>query len=209
MTDLRTRPKVVEVQEEQTKTGGHYATRGVAWNIPASAGWHDFPDFSWPFPVSLFAASAKCRKEQDSDLLEFLVGPDTTVGTLTVDAAVGATILDVQQSVIDNIQVGYWVKLTDGTNTDDCGRVLNVDKAGLKITVETATENAFAAATPTYVQQTIKLVYDAELTEGEQVILGASKIGGSYIPANTALRLRYKNSGAQGKRFRFLMEYLY
>lgn len=199
----------VKIQEEQTKTGAHYQTRGIANSIPAVAEWHDFPDFSWPFPVSIFAATAYCRAEQDGDILEFLIGPDTTIGALTVDAAIGTTVLDVQQSVIDNTEVGYFIKLTDGINTDDCGRVLNVDKAGLKITVETATTNAFAAATPTYVQQTVKMLYDAEVSGGQRISLGEAKIGGSYIPANTALRLRYKNSTAAAKRFRFLMEYLY
>jgi hypothetical protein len=200
----------VVIKEEETKTGGHYQAQSFSADVPASTGWSDLLSVSFPIPVNILSATCKCRSSSDKDEVEFLIGQDTTIGAITADVAASATVIDVQQSVIDNIEVGRWVSLTDGTNTDDCGRVLSIDTDNLKITVETATTNSFAAATPTYVKMTVKMAPKIELTDGHLITLGESKIGGSYVPANTTMKLRYNSlDGASGKRFSIILEYLY
>lgn len=202
-------PTEMIIQEEAIKTGGHFQARGIAVDIPAIVGWYDFPDLSWPFPVSVLSADAFAKSENNKDTIEFLVAPDTIVGAVIADVTTSDTILNVQQSVIDNMQLGYWVGLYDGINTDSCGRCLNIDSINSQITVETAPTNAYAAVSPTYVRMTNKMACEIELTEGHRMVLGESKIGGSYLPANTVMRLRYNNRDGVAKRFAFVLEYLY
>ena len=204
--------KIVQIEEESVATGGHFSTETVAFDATAST--TTTHNHSWPMKVSVMSVSINpvisdtAADSQEGDTFEISIAPDTTVGSLTVDAESGATVLDVQQSVVDNIKVGYWVTVTDGTNTDDCGRVLAVDTSAKTITVETATTVAFAAATPTYIKQTVKMVPSFEIGTG-RITMGDDKIGCSSIPANTTARIKYTNNTANQKRARFNVEYLY
>lgn len=207
---LDSAPAEVVVVEENVKTGGHYQTKSIEADVPAGAGWHTLVDHSWPFPISMLSANARIRSNSDKDEIAVLIAPDTVTGTITADVAASATVIDVAQSVIDNVSLGYCLKLSDGTNEDDLGRVVAIDKGAKQVTVETATVNAFAAATPTYVKQTIQMAPHVELTDGHIMSIGESKIGGSHIPANTVIRLRYNNvPGGGTKRFSVCFEYLY
>lgn len=202
-------PEEVVIQEEEIKTGGHFQSHGYKDNIPATSGWYDMPDITWPYPITLLAAEAKAMSANDGDHIEFVVGPDVTVGSISSDVTASDTVINVSQSVLDNVAVGKFICLDDGTNVDDCGRVTAVDKTAGTITVETATANGFAAATPTLVKMTTKMAVNIELSSDHRIALGESKIGGSYVPANTVLRMRYYNQNGSAKSFKFYLEYLY
>lgn len=205
------RDNEILVKEETIKTGGFYQARGLAAGVPSCipGAWHDLVNFSWPIPISLLSAEAKCLSDHSGDKIEFLVAPGTTIGAVTQNIAASDDWIYVQQSVIDNIKVGRWIELVDGTNTDNCGRVLEIDSTNNRIKVETAAAHAFLASTPTYIKMTVKMIYDVELVEGHRLVIGESKIGGSYIPAGTTMVLRYQNNNGQAKRFAFIVEYLY
>jgi len=199
----------VLIEEEHVKTGGHYQAKGWKDNIPASVGWHEFPDISFPYGVNILSAEAYCSPENDGDHFEFQIAPDTIVGNITVDVSASDTIFIVSDSVIENVYVGVHVKLDDGTNIDDCGEIIAIDKNNNQITVETAAVNSFTAATPTNVKMTIFQAKNIHLKNGHRIILGESKIGASYVPANTVMRFRYYNSEAAAKSFDFFFELLY
>jgi len=201
--------KEVSIKEERTKTGGHFQIVTMGGSVPASTGWHDIDDLSFPFAIGVLSACAYVRTANDADQIECLVGPDTTIGTLTQDAASSANVLDVSQTVVDNCYIGAYLKLDDSSNTDDCGRITNVDSVNNQITVETATTNSFLAATPTYVKMTSKLSPGFTLQAGGIFNVGVSRIGTSYIPANTTIRLRYNNNDGLAKTFELHLEYLY
>lgn len=198
----------VVVQEEEVKTGGHYQTKTIKLT-DLTVGWDNDTDISFPFSISLLSAGWVNNSTNAGDEIEIQVAPDTIIGAITSDISSGDTVFDVEQSVIDNIAVGYYVKLDDGTDTDDCGRVTDVDYANNKITVETAATQTFSATTPpTYIKQTIKMVPFVELEGNYITMLGQSKIGGSYIPANTIIRIRYNRKGT-ALDFKMIVEYLY
>ena len=69
--------------------------------------------------------------------------------------------------------------------------------------------SSFTAATPTYVKQTVCMVPKIYLTGVSKFDLGMSKIGASYIPANTDIQVRYNNISATAKTFSIIIEYLY
>lgn len=201
-------PQGIEIKEEATLTGGHYQAQGYVMVIPATSGWQSL-DISFPHPVSLMAAEWNNDSGFATDEVELQVAPDTTTGAITQAVAVNDTVINVASTVTANAQIGYFVKLDDGTNSDDLGCITAIDATAGTITVSTAAANAFAVATPSLIKQTIKMVPAMELDGYGRVVLGEAKIGGSYLPANTTLRARYNNVTATAKRFRFVMEYLY
>lgn len=195
----------VKVQEESVPTGGTFQFQII--DVPSSSvGWTNV-DTSFPIPISILGAQLLVDAENIGDEIEALVGPDTTTGTLASDVAISDTEIVVSQTVIDNVHIGYYLKLDDSVEVDDMGRVIAID--GTTLTMETAAVHAFAAATPTLVKQTVKMVLISKLRKGGRIEIGETKIGASYLPPNVVLRLRYNNIDGTAKNFGVCLEYLY
>lgn len=204
----------VEIVEEFTpsnapRTGGRYQARSWELVIDHAVGTWKSLTVSYPYPISIFSTEWINDSFYDGDIVKVEIAPDTIVGVVTVAATASATEIEVSQTVVDNIRLGYHVSLDDGTNKDDLGRVVGVDKTGLKITVETATVNSFAANA--YVKMTVSFIPHMCLKGSSRVELAKDVVGGSYIGANTPIVVSYQNNeGTQaGKAFSFILEYKY
>lgn len=195
-------PIEVIVVEENIKTGGHYQAQSFKIDID-SDGINQNP-LSFPIPISLLSAKWTCKSAHKDDEIELVVGDGITIGVLTANAVAGATVLDVSQTVIDNTAVGYY--LTIGSQS--CERVIFIDEENLQVTIETAL--VYAENAGQSVKQCIKLFPKGKLPAEGIVNLGDSKIGGSYIPANTIIYASYwRKGGGDADDFIFFMEYLY
>jgi len=118
--------------------------------------------------------------------------------------------INVSSTVIDNIEIGYFVNLFDGVNSDDVGRIIYKDIANSKIYVETNPTNSFSAASPTYVRQSVKMLQDYHLCQASTHIIGSSKIGASHIPTDTLITVSYDNKSTDtDKTFTGRVEFLY
>lgn len=199
----------VEVKEEDVPTGGHYQIKTTPFDCPGPAATTTTEDITYPMPISGLAFGWLSNAEMEGDVVDMCVAPDATVGEITSDVAAPDTVINVQSTVTDKVQVGYYIKLFDGTNTSDCGRCLAVDSGAGTITVETAPGQAFLAATPTNVQMTVYMLKDFEIGPPGRYLAGEAKIGGSYVPANTVIRIIYTNNGANQVRFSPWCELLY
>ena len=199
--------KVLE-EDELKRTQGHYQSRGMEMSIPASTGTHT-ADFSFNYPISLMSMEYVPSATMEGDHFSCLVAPETIVGVVTSDVTASDTVINVSSTVTDNVQLGYLVHLDDLTNKDYVAEVTAIDKAAGTITVATGAVNGFAAATPTYVKQTVIMGIDLRLNGTARVELGSTKIGGSYLPAGAVIRIEYKNDTGTAKTFSAIAEYLY
>ena len=200
-------PNLMEIKEESVSTGGHFQCITKTINTDASS--TSTSNYTWPHPISVLAVYLVTTSVHEGDVVDLTVAPDTTIGVLTADASIGATTLTVSQTVIDNTAVGFWLKLNDGVNQDDLGRVLSVDVVAKTITVENALTHNFATATPSYLIQTVYMMKDYEIGPPWEYVVGESKIGGSYVPANTNIRVVYTNNGLVSKKLVAKIEFLY
>lgn len=196
------------IVEETIPTGGHYRFHQEVMDVASGVGWKSH-DFSFRHCTGLLSGKIDPVADNVGDKVEFIVGPDTVVGAITANVAVDDTVITVQQSVIDNIAVGFLVKINDGTNTDDLGTVMEVDTSALTITVETAAANSFLAATPTYVKMSVLMVSESKLVSTNIIDFGSDKVGASHIAKDVTMRARYYNADGAAKEFAFYMGILY
>lgn len=199
-----------EDPDENRRTGGHFRAKTLAFDVPIGAEWH-YTNFTFPYPISLLSMEYVGINALIDDRILINIAPHTTIGSITSDVTASDTVINVSQTVLDNVEVGYKVELDDGTNVDDLGWVLAKDDIAGTITVETAAVNGFLATTPTLVKQTIPILDEIEIDyTTASITIGATKIGGSYLPANTVIEFGYFNGDASaGKRFRAILEFLY
>lgn len=200
-------PSVVEIEEEKVPSGGHTYMQSIEFDaLPNQITTYVV---TFPIPINVIAAYMEVAVESKGDRVLWEIAPKTTVGVLTGDVAPGSTVLPVSTTVTDNVEIGFLIYLSDGVNLDDVGRVINVDKNLGQITVETPTVNSFAAATPTFVQLTVRYV-DIELGNPGSIAVGTNKIGTAHLPAGTPLHCCYDNKDLSAtKRFVSYVEYLY
>ena len=198
---------IIQVQEETglIKTGGHYKAKGFAHTFPPGESSHEF---SFPYPVALLAAEFNGYASNEGDLMSFVIGEDTTIGAITSAVAVSATDIAVDNTTIENIAVGRYLKLDDGTNTDS-SCVVAVDTDNNIVTLEDPVTFSYSPLSPTFCKMTIRMVDNFEFDPGIRYELGTSKIGGSYIPAGAVFKIYYTNTGAGDVRFKPILEFLY
>lgn len=201
------KPDIIKVKEEDTPTGGHYRLASIQFDAaPNTTTSHTV---SFPFPVNAISGWFQVASENVGDVINMEVAPNTTVGNITADVSISDTVISVSQTVVDNIAIGYHVRLDDLTNQEDLGYVLAVDKNLNTITVQNASTQAFLATTPTFVQMTVSYVTDFEFGHPGQIEIGTSKIGTSHLPANAPIVSRYENKTSVTKRVVSYLEYLY
>lgn len=203
--------KVLEEDGDTNKqTGGHFRAKTLAYDIPTGTQWH-YTNFTFPYPICILSMEYVGVSTHEGDLIKIDIAPDTTIGEITSDVSISDTVINVDNNVLANIKVGYLVTLDDGTNSESLGYVVDLSKKDKTITVENAATIAFSASTPTSIKQTIPIIDGIEIDyTTSSIAIGATKIGGSYLPANTVLRFGYFNGDATaGKRFRAILEFLY
>lgn len=124
--------------------------------------------------------------------------------------------LHVDSTVTTNVNHGYRVRLTDGTNTDEMGEVWAIDKANDYIYVansgtnDTPLANSYSATSPdTAVQLSIYMMENFEISGPWFRAFGCDKIGGSDISDGIIITICYTNvDGVAGKRFVGEVEFL-
>jgi len=197
---------VVTIREEakDSKTGGHFQADDFVIDVPAGQSDPPVKNISWPFPVSILAAKFSAPGFCLEDELEVQVAPGTVIGALTNPETAGAVTLRASSTVTANIAVGYWVDV----GGQDCGRCLEISVTAGTIKVETALAADKSAGT--LVKMTVKMMPRKIISADLPMVVGDSKIGGSYMPANTVIRVIYKNIKHSGpRRFPFSIELLY
>ncbi len=199
---------IMAIKENTNGTGDHVKFDTIVINTPANQ--TTSSTINWPIPVNVLSLNFKTTGDNEDDQLNCCVSPDTTIGAITQDVTVNDTVINVDSSVISNISIGFYVKLDDGVDVSDLGRIISIDSGSNTITVETAASNSHAASTPTVVKLTVFYIKDYNIGLAGNYILGDSKIGGSLVPANTNVCFDYiNNSVSVAKKLIVQIEYIY
>jgi hypothetical protein len=207
-------PNEVRIQEENTPSaGGHYSFHSE--KLVAAANTITTLDMSFPFDINILASKVHITADMEGDILSWSVSPNTTAGTITSDVNINDTVINVSQTVIDNVDIGYHIRLADagdpdGTN-EELHRVIAKDEVANTITVEVPATQAWLASGPTLVQINIYYLWNVEIGPGvHNIEPGKSKIGAAHLPANTIIRAIYDNKHATDTKIIVTyIEYLY
>jgi len=197
----------ISIQQESTPTGGNF--KAETFKVTSTSQGETDAQLSWPFNVSLLQLSFMTTSDNEGDFLTIEIPSNLVVGSITQNINAGDTVIYVSASVISTIAVGYYITISDGTNTDALGRVLAINSTNNSITIETGSTHAYQSSTPTYVDMTVSPLNNFELGTPHLYTLGQSCLRASSIPANTFIVIRYINNDSTTKSLVFNYEYLY
>lgn len=119
-------------------------------------------------------------------------------------------VINVSSTVTQYVNKGYYIDLFNGLTTEGLGRVIEIGSGTITVELAPSTTWTYNALAPIYVRMSVYLIKDFELSIPWQHVIGESKIGGSYVPANTLITATYQNTGNSGTRELVgSVEYLY
>lgn len=183
----------------------------VPMNIPSmTPGGVYQQTFSWPMNIQIWKTEFYTTADHIGDYLTIYVAPNTTVGALTAGASVGATTINVSPTAVTNqlISNGIDLTITDGVNTNMCGRITGFSATTNTITFETPLVNSFSAGA--FVQLSLKVINNVLLHRTNSVYrIGEKGLKGRLVPANTQLRADYTNMNGQAKSLSLVIEIYY
>lgn len=189
-------------------TEGYFQATTVEMNIPSgSPGDVTLIDVSWPMDILIWKTEFNPVSDMMGDKINVIGDPGLSVGALTADASATDTVLNVSNTVTDNVIRGFDVQLTDGSTTEKLGRIVGVDKDNFQITVENALTNNFLASSPTYVQLNVCSVKDFKIDTLNKTQFGEKGFRYKTLPANTVMRLEYTNNNGLPKIWNWRIEY--
>lgn len=191
-----------KIVEELIETGGYFRCEGHKFSIPANS--TAIQQVSWPYPITVLQSFYEGGPEHEGNELDVIVGPNTIVGILREAASIGDTVLHVSLTVIQNIKIGFTVKL--GSTT--VGSVIGINENMLCITITAPLAAAYNANT--YVKTEALSISNLEFGRAPiRISIGASKHGGKYLAPNTLVELTYKNNTNADVVFKYQVEILY
>jgi hypothetical protein len=198
----------VTISQDKGLTGGNFRCETVKAIIKPNR--EQTFDFVWPFDMAVSALHFVTNAQHIGDTITSLISPDTVVGYITQPVNIGDCIIHTNQTVIENLRVGYLASLNDGVHGCPLGYVTGIDAVNFTITTQKPSSVAFSADSPTYVSLDISNIHEFEIGDPNKYDIGQSLIQGGLIPANTVIRLIYKNnSKSDAKSFIFYFEYFY
>lgn len=195
-----------KIEEEYIDTGGYFQSHSYKLICPVGESVHDY---TYPYPITALCVKFTTTNDHIDDQLTMEVAPNSIIGIITSNVSIGESTITISDTVIDNVSLGFYVSLFDGVNTDNVGKIVNIDKINNSITLENNAAYAFSASNPTYVRITVRVMDNYIIGYPDRYILGESKIGGSYVPTDTVVRVIYNNNGASSKNFYAILEMLY
>lgn len=199
----------VYVKQASTETGNNFMATSKIIAGATGPNVETFTTISWPHPIVALTTRAFIEEIHRGDKIDNAVAPNTVIGYLTTNEATGATGLHVSQTVIDNTMIGYYLSLLDTNNmsTFDCGRVIGKNDTTNVVYIENALNATYT--TLTYIKQTIYVIKDYIASAPGVHEIGSKRIYGSYLPANTPVRVSYTNNGNVAKTLIVYIEYMY
>lgn len=109
----------------------------------------------------------------------------------------------------DHIEVGYFIRLTDGVNVSDMNTVVAIDRENNIIYVYNNPDNSYLPTSPTYVQISVYPIKDFLIGSPGKYTFGTSIFSSSYVPTDIVITIRYQNNTGTEKFFSGQVEYFY
>lgn len=195
----------VNIIQSSGDTGNNYRVEGKKLTIPPLSTL-DF-DFSWPYNISVLTVNWSSNECHRGDVVNGYVSSNTTVGALTENITSGDTIIHVSSTVLNHLNRGFLVTVTDNVHSMDMGECISIDKSAA--TIECQFPASVTMIAGSFIQMTINNIKNIPLWEPETVNLAVKNVGSSFLPAKTKVRLQYSNNANVEKVFCIRYEYFY
>lgn len=196
---------VIEDQAGPLKVAGYFSA--TPFTFMAAANTTTTFSHSFPFPVCILTCQLQASTDMVGDSISFVIAPNTSTGVIVAPVEAGTRTVTVSPTVIQYAYVGLHVTISDGTNSDVCGRICAINSLNSTVTLELPLTHSFGPMSMFKVTRHYVSDYSINVSAIHQI--GYGKVGGSYLPAGTPGNAIYINNTNVEKRVTFVLEHLY
>lgn len=196
--------KILETSEDPNeKVTGLFKARGFKFDIPEGVQ-KTFYDLIVPYDISILSVEFFPTLDMDGDNVSVIISPDTIVGIIEEEVLTGSTSIKVSSTAFNYLVEGTLLQIND----EDVGYVLTRDLENNVLNFQNPVTNDYPVGTP--VRLSVESINQIHL-KGENIRyeIGSTKIGSSFLKANSIIRLFYDNISGTSHEFAGYIEYLY
>lgn len=189
---------------------GSYQSTTVVMPIPVGTP-GDITTLDITFPCDIYIWT--CEFVSDSSMVgdEFtvIVAPNTVVGVLTAPATIGATTITVNNTIFGiDYGRGVDIAITDGVNTQEVGRITNLDETNLTIEFETPLNYNFGPMSQILLN--VHLIRHQKIyVANHSFLYGKKGFSARMVTKGYPFHFEYVNNTGTAKTLHFDMEYNY
>lgn len=188
---------IVEIKQP---TDGYFMVEDYEFVIPSGTpGNVSTIDYTMDDTILLWVTSFDCTAETFGDKFDVIVNPDTTIGVLTTTVNVSDTVLNVNSTATANAVRGMYLTLDNGVDTQNVGKIMNIDADAGTLTVKTPSTFTFAPGS--LVKLNFYMAKNIVLNSLNKQNAGEKGFSGKEIPVGTVLRMNYTNNNGLAKTF--------
>jgi hypothetical protein len=186
----------VSIKQNQSTTGTNFFVKDIKFTNVESQTTQSV-DYTFDILTSVYNYDFFVDDTNVGDYFTINVRPNTALGLVTQDINIGDTTLHGSAGLLMYGRRGYEIKITDGTNTDDLGRILSIDTGTGIVTFTNATTHEYSAANTNiimnyYVMKNYTIAGYGQVRYGDNIFAAAT------VPAGTTVRYTYQNNSVSG-----------
>lgn len=148
---------------------------------------------TFDIPMGLFTFNFAINAPSTGDLFSIQVNPDTPLGLIASNASISDTKINISAGILPYMFTGFYLTLTDGTNTDGPYKILSKDSNTNTVTLKTALTHNYLAIN-TQMLLNYYVIKDMPVLLEYTYSFGSELINGSTIPAGTVAKFTYVNN---------------
>lgn len=181
----------MKIKEDSVNVSRNVKVISIVFNnVEANTTQHQYYTFS--IPTSMYSYFWVSDDTNKGDKISIGINPDSPMGLILQDVSIGYTSLYAPVPVLLYGSVGFNIAITDGTNYQDLGEILTIDKINGVVTFQNALEYNFSS-TNSLLTMTYYNMKDLEIGSPGRYPFGEDVIGGAAVPTGTVVRFSYKN----------------
>ncbi len=145
--------------------------------------------------TSLHSFNFALNAAEAGDTFSIAVNPNTPLGLITQDAKANDIVLSVSPYVIGYMFPGFYVTVSDGTNSDTTIKILSRNLVNSTITIKTPLINSYSASN-TQIFMSYYCIKDMPIILGTTYSFGGEIINASNVPAGTTALFSFTNNSS-------------
>lgn len=192
------------------QTNGNYRREGKIMNVNAGPGVITIQTTTFPYNIGMLAFSLDIGTQNIGDQYEAIIMPrnQAPLGILTTNIAQGQTIIPIQASTLNYLQIGFQLTLQSHTTgfLEEEDEIISIDKINNTVTLHTGVTTGFNQGD--YISFLMKRCKNIYINSVGHISLG-NFLRASSFPMTMQAQLRYTNNSNQGKIFTYASDYLF
>lgn len=196
------------VMDDISNTNGYYRATGLTYDVGTGpdSDYQVVGQYSLPYNVRIQGIIITPSTENIGDSFMFVAARNTAIGALTVGVT-GGTLLEVTDSVITHINVGFDLNIVNGGTGQHLGECIAVNKIAKTITVEHALMSAYPPGSLLLIG--VKRIENFRIANDHPIVFGSNNVGSTLVPAGLVGTILYKNETAVAKKISVIAEITY